>query len=186
MGVSYGRSRTVDITFQVFGRVIHPDWFQVRAHRRIQGPDWEADVRLIEGGHVIHWGSGRGRLTEILVGPETPLPELGLLYQAPVRFERSATLRQGDRASYQTCFDVEHLEPEVFDHLCDELVVDASKGLFHRYPPLNRLEPGAISFLRCDARANGLSVQAFHTYPEERAIVRTQSLFELFAKATTC
>jgi len=27
-------------------------------------------------------------------------------------------------------------------------------------------------------RARGLAIQSFHTFPEERAIVRTQSLFE--------
>jgi hypothetical protein len=35
MGVSFGRSRVADLSFQIFSRAIHPDWFAVRQHRRI-------------------------------------------------------------------------------------------------------------------------------------------------------
>src|SRR3982751_1731931 len=95
MGVSFGRSRVADLAFQVFGRTIHPDWFAVRAHLRVSQEGWEADVRIIEGGHAIIFRAGRVRLTEVLAGPETHLPEPGLLYHSPVRHERSTTLRPG-------------------------------------------------------------------------------------------
>ena len=182
MGVRSGRSRATDVAFQVFGRVIHPDWFAVRRHRRIARPGWQADLRLIDGGHAIIWSTGGSCLTEVLCGPETPLPEPGLLLREPVRAEHSATLRRGAVAEYQTCFDLEEIEPEVFRHLCDELALDAGKGLYHRDRPLDRLAPSAVSFLRVDARPGGLSVQAFHTFPDERTIVRTQSLFELLGQ----
>ncbi len=180
MGVSFGRSRVADLTFQVFNRAIHPDWFSVRDHRRITRDGWEADIRIIEGGHAITWRSGQSRLSEILAGPETILPEPGLLYHSAVRQERSATLRQGESAEYQTCFDVERIDLEIFRHLCDELTLDARKGLFHRFAPTNRLAPAPMSHIHIEARTRGLSVQTFHTFPEERAIVRTQSLFETF------
>jgi hypothetical protein len=179
MGVSSGRSRVADLSFQVFGRVIHPDWFRVREHRRVRHEDWHADVRLIEGGHAICWSSGATRLSEVLAGPETILPEPGLLYHSAVRHERAATLRQGVRAEYQTCFDVERIDPELFRHLCDEMALDARKGLFHRCSTGNRMAPAAMSFIRIDTRPRGLSIQAFHSFPDERAIVRTQSLFEV-------
>ena len=179
MGVSYGRSKVVDIAFQVFAQSIHPDWFTVRRHRRVSVAAWDADLRIIEGGHAITWSSGSTRLTEVLCGPETPLPDRGLLLRESVRVERSATLRQGVAIEYQTCFDAERLDREVFRHFCDELTLDAGKGLFHRFSPRTRLEPSAVSFIRLDARPNGLSVQAFHTFPDDHSIVRTQSLFEL-------
>ena len=40
------------------------------------------------------------------------------------------------------------------------------------------MDPAPISHIRFEARARGLIIHAFHTFPEERAIVRTQSLFE--------
>ncbi len=185
MSVSSGRSRVTELTFQVFGRIIHPDWFRVEDHQRIQRQDWKADLRIIEGGHAITWSTGRSRLTEVLCQNQLRLPERGLLFRESVRHERSATLRQGVVAEYQTCFDVEWLGLEVFRHLCSELTSDAAKGLYHQIRSTNRFTPSPLSFIRVDARQRGLSVQAFHTFPEEQAIVRTQSLFEVLA-ATSC
>jgi hypothetical protein len=179
MGVSFGRSRVADLAFQVFTRAIHPDWFAVRQHRRVGQDGWEADIRIIEGGHAIIFRAGPVRLTEVLAGPETLLPEPGLLFHSPIRRERSTTLRPGGELDYQTCFDVERVDPEVFAHLSDEMTLDASRGrLFHHFAPANRMAPAPISHIHVEARVRGLSVHAFHTFPDERAIVRTQSLFE--------
>lgn len=179
MGVSFGRSRVADLAFQVFGRAVHPDWFAVRRHQRLTQEAWEADIRIIEGGHAITFRSGPVRVTEILAGPETVLPELGLLFHSPVRRERSTTLHPSGVLNYQTCFEVERVDPEVFAHLCDELTLDATRGrLFHRFSPLNRMAPAPLSQIHFEPRTRGLSVQSFHTFPDERAIVRTQSLFE--------
>jgi Protein of unknown function DUF2617 len=179
MGVSHGRTRVSELVFQVFSRSVHPDWFAVKAHRRIVQEGWEADLRVIDGGHAVSFRSGKVRLTEVLTGPENPLPEPGLLFHSTIRHERSVTLRPGPAIEYQSCFEVERVDPEVFAHLSDELALDAAPArLFHRFAPQNRLAPAPLSLLRFEARVRGLTVHAFHTFPEERAIVRTQSLFE--------
>lgn len=180
MGVGSDRVRVSDLAFQVYSRPLHPDWFAVRAHRRIARGGWEVDVRIIEGGHAITWRAGPIALTEVLAGPETPLPESGLLLHAPVRRDRNADLRPGGGVEYQTCFDAERIDPEVFRHLSDELTLDASPGdLFRRFAPRDRLAPAPLCRIHVEARPAGLSVQAYHTFPDERAIVRTQSLFEV-------
>jgi hypothetical protein len=179
MGVSHGGSRVAELAFQVFSRPVHPDWFTARGHRRVGHEGWEADLRIIEGGHAIVFRGGDVRLTEILSGPETLLPEVGRLFHSTIRHERTATLRPSASIEYQTCFEVERVDPEVFAHLSEEMVLDATRdGLFHRYAPMNRMAPAPISHLRYEARVRGLSVHAFHTFPDERAIVRTQSLYE--------
>jgi hypothetical protein len=180
MGVRSGGPRVAELAFQVFDRTLHPEWFRVRAHRRYAQAGWEADVRIVEGGHVVLWGCGPIRVAEVLVGPETELPEAGLLYRSAIRSERSASLRPGPGIEYQTCFAAERIELEVFAHLSDELIADAGRGsLFVRHGASSRLAPAPLSRIYVEARARGLSVQAFHTFPDERAIVRTQSLFEV-------
>ena len=179
MGVSYRRSRVADLAFQVLGRLVHPDWFAVRAHRRVAQGNWEADLRIIEGGHAIVFRCGSVRLTEVLAGPETLLPEPGLLFHAPLGHERTTTLHPGTGVEYQACFAVERVDPEVFAHLTDEMTLDASPGrLFHRFAPVDRMAPAPLTHLRFEPSVRGLSVHAFHTFPGEHAIVRTQSLFE--------
>ena len=179
MGVSFGRSRVADLVFQVFSRSMHPDWFAVREHRRVTQQGWEADLRIIEGGHAVVFRSGQVRITEVLAGPETQLPEPGLLFHSLIRHERTATLRPSAAIEYQTCFEVERVDPEVFAHLTEEMTLDADRGrLFHTFAPLNRMAPAPISHVRYESRPRGLTMHAFHTFPEENAIVRTQSLIE--------
>lgn len=180
MGVSFGRSRVADLAFQVFNRAVHPDWFSSRAFRRVARDAWEADIRIIEGGHALVWRSGHARMTEILAGPETALPEPGLLFHSPIKHERTACFGPTGGLEYQTCFEVERADAEVFAHLCDEMTLDPARDdLFHRFAQASRLAPAPISRVHLEPRARGLSVQTFHSFPEERAIVRTQSLFEV-------
>ena len=38
---------------------------------------------------------------------------------------------------------------------------------------------GAVSFIHAETRSRSLMVQAFHTFPDDYAIVKTHSVFEL-------
>lgn len=182
MGVSFGRSRVADLSFQVFARAVHPDWFSIREHRRLSKTGWEADVRLIEGGHAVVWSSGPCRISEVLSGPGTSLPETGLLFHSPVLRERAVELHPFARADYQSCIETERVSPEVFHRVCEETLLDAHRGgLFHLFERSSRLAPPPLSLVSFEPRARGLSVQAIHTFPDECAIVRSQSLFEIAA-----
>lgn len=179
MASNSSRPRVPDLTFQVFARTLHPDWFAVKAHRRVVQDGWDADVRIIEGGHVIHWRFDRYRLTEVLAGPDLLLPESGLIFHSHVRHERSTTLRPGEGVEYQNTFEVERCDVEVFDYLCAEATLDSTReGLYYSFATTNRLSPPAVSLIRFESRTNGLSIHTFHSFPAERAIVRTHSLFE--------
>jgi Protein of unknown function DUF2617 len=185
MGVSFGRARIADLAFHVFHRSLHPEWFATRAHHRVARGDWQADVRIIEGGHSVVFGSRSFRLTEVLAGPETVLPEPGLLYHTPIRNERSTTLRPGGLLDFQACFEVERVDPVVFRHLCEEMTADAGyDSIFHQFRSTNRLAPQPISRIHIDARARGISIQAFHTFPDELAVVRSLSLYELLPRSS--
>ena len=180
MGVGPGPSKVADVEIHVFGRVVSPEWFCVKASRRISKTGWEADVRIVDRGHAITWGSGSSRLTEVFVGPEVILPQAGLLYHSRVKRERSKKLTPDRHMEYQTCFEAEKLDAEIFAHLTEELtLVSAKSDLFHRFARANRMAPAPVSRLHIEARGKGLSVQSFHTFPDECTIVRVQSLFEV-------
>jgi hypothetical protein len=182
MGVSSGRAQVADVAFRVFSRSVHPDWFSTRLCRRIAQARWEADVRIIEGGHAINFGAGAIRLTEVLSGPETLLPDPGLLFHSTVRCERTASLLPGGNVAYHACFEVERVDPEIFRHLNDEMLCDISHhNLVHSFKSGNRLVPPPLVHLHVEFQVRSLAVQSFHTFPDEYAIVRSQSLYELTA-----
>jgi hypothetical protein len=182
MGVGFGRSKVADLVFQVFNRSLHPEWFATRQFRRFENKRWTADVRIVDGGHTAAFSSGSVRLTEVLCGPDTNLPEFGRLFYSHVRRERSTILRPDAMIEYQTCLEVERVDAEIFRHLCDEMTLDPTGNLLiHCFPASNRLAPPPISHIQISARANDVAIQSFHSFPEECAIVRTQSLFEVKA-----
>jgi hypothetical protein len=173
------RPRVSDLSFQVFARSLHPDWFAVKMHRRVVHDGWEADIRIVDGGHAIHWRSEGAWLTESLAGPETPLPEPGLLFHSHLRHERTTSLRPGQGLEYQTSFEVERCDREVFDHLSNEAMLDTSRhALFFSFATTNRMALPAVSLIHFESRTKGLSIHTFHSFPAERAVVRTHSLFE--------
>jgi hypothetical protein len=164
----------------VFTRVVHPEWFRVRRSRRLVRANWEADVRVVDGGHVITWGCGTIRVSEVLIDPETPLPSSGLVFHATPRQERSATLQPSSGTEYQVCYSVERVDPEVFRHINEELLVDPKPGMLIWRPPTNdRLTAAPTSRLQVENQENRLLIHAFHTVPEAHAVVRVQSMFEL-------
>jgi hypothetical protein len=72
------------------------------------------------------------------------------------------------------------VDREVFRHLCEEMIADGSRqSLLHCFRTPNRLLPAPLTHLRVEPRAGGLSLQSFHTFPDECAIIRSQSLYEL-------
>ncbi len=173
------RPRIPEMLFQVFGQSLHPDWLAVRAHQRIIQDGWDADVRINANGHAIHWRYERLRVTEVLGPAQLGLPDGGNLFRSPLRQARTTSLQLGDGVEYHTSFEVERCDVQVFDHLCTEATLDARReGLFTSFASANRLETPAISLVRFESRSQGLSIHTFHSFPTERAILRTHSLFE--------
>lgn len=180
MGVSHGSNRVSDLGLRVYATTVHPDWFTTRVHRRVIRSNWEADLRVIHGGHVVTWRSGPSRITEVVCVSDLELPPERSLFTSSFRRERSTRIRPERNLEYQVNLGAERVSPELFCHLCDEFALDAKRGaLFHRHGASNRLFLAPLTSLSFDFVKKGLSIQTFHTFPEENAIIRTQSLFEI-------
>jgi hypothetical protein len=77
-------------------------------------------------------------------------------------------------------FQLEPVEPEVFWTFQQELASDGRKnGMLHTFESSGRMALGALSYIHVETRNRSLLVQAFHTFPDDYAIVKSQSLFEL-------
>ena len=178
MSVPSLRPRVNDLVFQLYGRPLHPELFDILAVRKIQRPDYELTVHITRTGHVISWGNGKVHLTEVAAGDQ-PLPDHRRLLHHRLRGERSDTVIAGHGVSYQTSFQVEVMTPEIFLHVHDEILADGGKrGLFHNFQPNHRLALAPLGFVSAEARAGCLFLSAFHTFPDELTVVKTQSLIE--------
>jgi hypothetical protein len=68
----------------------------------------------------------------------------------------------------------------VFWTFQQELALDGErKGMLHRFDSSGRMALGALSYINVETRNRSLLIQAFHTFPDDYAIVKSQSLFEI-------
>ena len=75
---------------------------------------------------------------------------------------------------------LEVLPPDVFLHVHEELAADGARsGLIFHFRPQHRLGLTPLGYVTVTPVRTGLSIAAFHTFPDEFAVVKTQSLIEL-------
>lgn len=174
------RPKVAELVFQLYGRTLHPELFQIHSSRTIDRGGFMATVAITNAGHLVTWRTGGLTLTEVATDTGQPLPQKRRLLSHRLSGERSDRMECRGGGSYQMCFQVERVAPEVFWSFQEELAAEGRKhGLLHHFSASGRLATGALSWIAIETRATGLSVQAFHTFPDDHAIVKSQSLFEV-------
>jgi len=173
------RPPVAELIFQLYGRPLHPELFDILAERRVRRPGYELIVRITRTGHVITYDDGDVCLTELTAASSQELPQRRRLLDYRLRQERQGRLACAHGVSYQMSFQVEVLTPELFLHVHEELRADGRKrGLLHNFPSHHRLSVAPLGFITADARAGCLCLASFHTFPGEHTVVKTQSLIE--------
>ncbi len=179
MNVQLYRPRVEDLVFHVYRRPLHPELFDILDVRKVQQEDAELTLRITRTGHVITWQTPELCLTEVVAAADEPLPEHRRLLDYRLRHEHHDSLVCGHGVTYQMSFQVEALSPEIFFHLHDEILADGCKrGFLHNFQPNHRLSLAPLGFLTLEGRPGCLVIHAFHTFPDEHTIVKSQSLIE--------
>ena len=173
------RPKVAELVFQLYGRVLHPELFQICGSRQVERGCYSATVTITSAGHLVCWRKDGLTLTEVATAGTSPLPQKRRLLSHRIVGERSDRLECRGGSSYQTCFQLETVDQEVFWSFQQELLTAGQKrGLLHRFEGGGRLALGALSWIDVETRPRSLFVQAFHTFPDDLAIVKSQSLFE--------
>jgi hypothetical protein len=179
MGIPILRPAVADLVFQVYGRPLHPEFFDILAVRTIRHADFQLTVRITRTGHVISWENADVFLTEVTASAGQDLPERRRLLAYRFHQERCANLPCAHGVHYQASFQVEVLPPELFAQIHDEIVSDGRKrGLLHHFRSQNRLAPPPLGFVSAEFRPGCLFLSSFHTFPGEYTVIKTQSLIE--------
>jgi len=173
------RPKTADLVFQLYGRVVHPELFEICAARSIDRGGYSASIAITTAGHLLTWRREGITLTEVATDAAQPLPLKRRLLSHRIVGERGDRMECRGGTTYETCFQLEKVTDDVLWSFQQELVAAGTKrGLLYRFQDGGRLALGAVSFIDIETRPRGLLLQAFHTFPEDRAIVKSQSLFE--------
>jgi hypothetical protein len=178
--VIFVRPKIAELVFQLYGRSLHPELFEVCQAQTIRRGDYEARIEITSAGHVVTWRYAGLTLTEVATAAHHPLPQQRRLMSYRLKGQRSDRVECRGNVTYQMNFQLEPTPPEVFWNFQQELVQDGlQRGLFHQFSSSGRMALGAISYINFEVRNRTFAIQAFHTFPDDYAIVKSQSLFQL-------
>jgi hypothetical protein len=174
------RPKVAELVFQLYGRPLHPELFEVYHSRTVQRGDYAATVSITSAGHVVAWRYQGLTLTEVAAAAHHPLPQRRRLMSHYLKGEGQDRVECRGGAVYKVSFQLEPVPPEVFWTFQQELCHDGNRqGMLHRFDSSGRMALGALSYINVETRQKSLLIQAFHTFPDDYAIVKTQSLFEV-------
>lgn len=175
------RPKVAELVFQLYGRPLHPELFVVHRTRNVQRGRYKAKVDITSAGHVVTWRYDGLTLTEVATSAHHPLPERRRLMSYRLRGSRDDHVQCRGGIRYRMNFQLEPVEPELFWTYQDELMAvdDQREGMLYHFDSSGRIAMGAISYINVESRDHSLLVQALHTFPDDYAIVKSQSVFEL-------
>ena len=174
------RPKVAELVFQLYGRPLHPELFEVHCTRTIKRGDYEAKIDVTSAGHVVTWRYRGLTLTEVAASAHHPLPQKRRLLSYRLQGQRNDRIECRGGAVYQMSFSLEPVDPEVFWTFQEELACDGQRqDMLHTFLASGRMAMGALSYINVESRNRTLLVQAFHTFPDDCAIVKSQSLFEI-------
>lgn len=169
------------LRFYLYDRQVHPELFDIYDDRRIVKSDYEAHVWVTGCTHAIGFYRDGLSLVEITADIDACLPTRGLLVEMPFRGERDHRCNMVDGITYMMSLQAETMSPKVYGKMHHDLARQgAERGLFVPFPMWMTHPPlTPFTFIDYEAKARQLHVFAFHAFPDDLTILKTQSIFEL-------
>ena len=169
-----------ELTFTLYQRPLHPELFTIYEKRTIKTDKYEALIWATGGSHVVSVFANDLCLSELISSPAQLLPRRGLIERFRFTGQRNHKCTLAKGLSYMTDFQVEKMSPNLYRQSHTDLERFArNRGIFVKFPKLaiSGLEP--FSYIDFEARRDELHIHAFHAYPDQVTIIKTQSLFDM-------
>jgi len=175
------RPKVAELVFQLYGRSLHPELFDAYQTRRVKRGDYEATIQITSAGHLVMWKYKGLVLTEVAAAGNQPLPQRRRLMSHRLKGEKKIdNMECCGGVNYEMQFSLEPADQARFDAYQKELSLQATRcGMLHRFDSSGRFESGALSFINVESRDKSFRVRAFHTFPDDCAVLTIQSRFLL-------
>lgn len=172
--------KVASLRFFLYDRPLHPELFEIYHDHQVVTERYEAQLWVTGCTHVIGFYSGPHSLVEVTADADCELPRRGIQLELAFRGEKTHETLRGRPIHYMMNFQVESMSPMVYSRTHHELArLGARRGLFVPFPTWRSRSLTPFTFIDYDVKPDQLHVFAFHAFPEDLTMVRTQSLFEL-------
>ncbi|TWU24949.1 hypothetical protein Pla52o_12460 [Novipirellula galeiformis] len=173
------RPKVAELAFHVFSRSLHPELYALHQRRRIERTLYDVQVDITNCGHVVTWRGGGMTICEVATSAQQPLPKRRCLLSRPLKGSRTERAECRGGVQYKTHFQLEPVAPDMFWMVQQQLGNGQTEGLLHRFDASGRMALGALSYVNVETRRQSVLIQAIHTFPDDYAIVKVESLFSL-------
>src|SRR5687767_1569959 len=172
--------RSGGLTLNLYQRSLHPELFKIYGNDRVIRRAYEADVWIVEGGHVIAFTAGKTTLTEVILANGEPMTDRNLIQSIPCRGEKYHETTFGGNIRYMISTQEEQLTQTLYDATREEITAYAAKReLMTAESSPGTDAPGFLSVLDIERRSHELLVQSFHLFDENQMVIKTQSILEV-------
>jgi hypothetical protein len=174
------RPKIAELVYQLYGRSLHPELFEIHQSRTVERGPYKATVQITNAGHLVAWQYRGLMLTEVAAAAHHPLPQRRRLMSYRLKGDRTDRMEIRAGITYEMRFSLEPADHEKFAAYQRELTLQATRhGMLQRFEPSGRFETGALSYVNIDSRDKVLCVQAFHTFPDDCAVLKIQSWYRM-------
>lgn len=179
MSITPTRPDLSTLSLRVYDRAIHPELYPCAVTARIQSGDFRCVLSLGEAGHVILVSLAGESACETLLESSIALPQRGLQLKTPLANGQEASLDLAGVFGWQTRMEFETYDAEGYIAAHERWEADARRACLSRaFESSHRLRLPALSGLSLDLSHDAVLLQAWHTFPDNRAICRVHSRYE--------
>ena len=174
------RPKVAELAYHVYGRPLHPELFEVHAHRKIERDCYNLSVDITTSGHVIRFSSDPLVLTEVTASAQHPLPQRRCLVESQLTKTHRESLNYRESIVYDAQFSVESVPSALFVQLQEELQqFGAENSIVHNFDSSGRISMGGFSFIHLQCRAQSVQLKSVHTFPDDHIVVKSISSFRI-------
>jgi hypothetical protein len=172
--------RSGGLQLLLYQRTLHPELFRILANQQVERRAYEADIWIVDGGHVISFTAGKNTLTEVILLNGDPMTDRGLLQTIPCRGEKYHEMVAAPNIKYMISTQEEQLSQTLYDATRHEIATYAAKReLLSADTPATGELGASLSVLDIERRSHELLVQSFHLFDETHLVIKTQSIIEV-------
>ena len=185
MATPLGAKQSVKhLKFVVYTRPLHPELFEIHHDHRINQPAFDAAIWVTGCTHVVRFSVGHDTISEVMAQAEDELPERGLVVSFRCRGEKQHQFESDSHLRYMMNLQVETMSEKVYTATHQDLIAAAeTRGI---YVPIPKWQTSALApfcHVEYHTTAESLHIFAYHAFPDELTIVKTQSIFEVHRPA---
>jgi len=164
----------------VYRRPLHPELFDIHHRLPILQGEFDADIWVTGCSHLLRFSVGAESVTEVIAQAHDELPQRGLVASFRCRGERQHEYVHEEIIRYQMNFQVESMSDRLFAKTHSDLFTAAQKqGILVPFPQWQTTEHVPFCHVDHHMQRDSLHVLAYHVFPAELTVIKTQTLFEL-------